>query len=407
MIMNRFFILLVILFPLDCLAQLTVKGRVLNKTDDKPVSNANVFLSNATIGSKTADDGTFILSNIKPGKYELVVSIVGFESYKKSITVENNDIELTDIALFPKTVALKEVSIKYHKDPNREKYYGWFKEEFLGTSQQAQDCKILNSDVLDLDYDEAGHKLTASSYDFLEIENDALGYKIKYLLNNFSFENKDEKKIYYEGPVLFEELKGSPAQERRWKKNREDVYENSPMHFLRAAASDRIKEEGFRVQEYSVYANPQRPSDSLINVRISYYKSLKNQGISERDSLSYWSKKLKLPKIVYKLQTSPLSKKDIVKSTDKPDQYILSRNNNWLYVAYNKNHHFHINDKISYLYNKNNTDNTLIKFTIPEAVFNSQGILFNPYSVTFYGVWGKNRVAEMLPIDYEPPKNTD
>jgi hypothetical protein len=401
----KFLVFFIVLLPLECFAQFNISGRILNQADSKPMANSNVFLSNATIGSKTAGTGTFTLHNIKPGKYELIVSIVGFETFNKSITVEDSNIELPDIMLLPKTIALKEVSIKYHKDPNREKYYGWFKDEFLGTSQQAQDCKILNPDVLDLDYDEAGNKLTASSYDFLEIENDALGYKIKYLLTNFSFENKDEKKIYYQGPVLFQELKGSPAQERRWQKNREEVYENSPMHFLRAALNDHLTEEGFRVQEYSAYANPQRPSDSLINARISYYKDLKNQGGSQRDSLSYWAKKSKLPKMVYKLQTSPLSKKDIVRSSDKPGQYVLSRNNNWLYVAYSKNHHFHINDQTSYLYNRNNTENTLIKFIAPEAFFNSSGIISNPYSVIFYGVWGRNRVAEMLPVDYEPLKN--
>ncbi|MDB5155128.1 MAG: hypothetical protein JWR54_3879, partial [Mucilaginibacter sp.] len=402
----KFLVFFIVLLPLECFAQFNISGRILNQADSKPIANSNVFLSNATIGSKTADNGTFTLHNIKPGKYELIVSIVGFEAFNKSITVENSNIELQNIMLLPKTIALKEVNIKYHKDPNREKYYGWFKDEFLGTSQQAQDCKILNPDVLDLDYDEASNKLTASSYDFLEIENNALGYKIKYLLTNFSFENKGEKKIYYQGPVLFQELKGSSAQERRWQKNREESYENSPMHFLRSAVNDRIKEEGFRVQEYSAYANPQRPSDSLINARISYYTNLKNQGSNQRDSLSYWGKKSKLPKIVYKLQPFPLSKKDIVRPTDKPGQYALSRNNNWLYVAYNKNHHFHINDQTSYLYNRSNTENTLVKFATPEAFFNSGGIISNPYSVIFYGVWGRNRVAEMLPVDYEPPKSS-
>ncbi|MDB5025304.1 MAG: hypothetical protein JWP78_3059 [Mucilaginibacter sp.] len=400
----KFLVLLIILLPPECFAQFNISGRILNQADSKPIANSNVFLSNATIGSKTADNGTFTLHQIKPGKYELVVSIVGYEPFNKFITVENNNIELPDVMLLPKTIALKEVNIKYRKDPNREKYYGWFKEEFLGISQQARDCKILNPDVLDLDYDEAGNKLTASSDDFLEIENDALGYQIKYLLTNFSFENKDEKKIYYQGPVLFQRLNGSAEQEKRWQKNREEVYENSPMHFLRSAVEDCIKEEGFRVQEYSAYANPQRPSDSLINTRLSYYTNLKNQGSSQRDSLSYWRRKLRLPKIVYKLQPSPLSKKDIVRPTDKPGQYALSRNNNWLYVAYNKNHHFHINDQTSYLYNRNNTENTLVKFNAPEAFFNISGIISNPYSVIFYGVWGRNRVANMLPLDYQPMK---
>src|SRR3569833_1150994 len=102
--------------PLATRAQLTIKGRILNQADTKPVANASVFLSNASVGNKTADNGTFLLGDVKPGKYDLVISIVGFDTYKQVVTVENSNIVLPDILIFPKTFALKAVTIKHKTD---------------------------------------------------------------------------------------------------------------------------------------------------------------------------------------------------------------------------------------------------------------------------------------------------
>jgi CarboxypepD_reg-like domain/TonB-dependent Receptor Plug Domain len=405
--MIRTFIFFIISLPFAALAQVTITGRVINQADTKPVVNASVFLSNATIGDRTATDGAFTLRNIKPGKYDLVVSIVGFETYNQTITVGNNNIVLPDIAIFPKTIALTEVTVKYRADPNREKYLYMFRDEFLGTSELAKACKILNPKVLDLSFDDAAKTLTASTVDFLEIENDALGYKIKYLVTDFSLENNgiNEKKIFYKGPVLFEEMKGTAGEERRWKKGRQEVYENSPMHFLRSALNNRLDEEGFRVQKVGSFDNPNRPPDSLINARIKFYKQAKITNTYLNDPLGDWIAKSKLPKKLQ--QTTTLHAKDFIKTTDQPDIYALVGDTSKLFVAYNKTHHFHIKSSVDYLYNRNNTENTLIKFNSPNAFFGSNGIIINPYSVVYYGVWGRNRVAELLPINYEPPQAAD
>ena len=40
-------------------AYFTISGTILNQADNKPVADASVFLSNTTMGTKTADDGSF------------------------------------------------------------------------------------------------------------------------------------------------------------------------------------------------------------------------------------------------------------------------------------------------------------------------------------------------------------
>jgi hypothetical protein len=179
------------------------------------------------------------------------------------------------------------------------------------------------------------------------------------------------------------------------------------MHFLRSALNDRIDEEGFRAQKLIRYANPERQSDSLIDTRIKYYKEIKSRSADQNDSLSYWFKKSKLPKTFQKLLSSPLDKKDLIKSTDQPGQYALNCDYEGLFVAYSKSHHFHIDDHVNYLYNPGNTENTLIKFNSHHVFFYGNGVITDPYSVMYYGVWGRNRVAERLPVDYEAPQDTD
>ncbi|MDB4904096.1 MAG: hypothetical protein JWQ63_3377 [Mucilaginibacter sp.] len=385
-------------------ASYEIKGRVLKGLDKEPMSNASVFLSNTTIGNKTAGDGAFTLREVKPGKYILVTSIVGFETYSQTITVSDANITLPDIEPFPATIVLDEVSIHPKTTANWERNYNWFKDEFLGRSEIAKECKILNPDVLDLDYDETKSSLTASSSDFLDIENEALGYKIKYLLTNFTLVNRLSANYYldYRGAVFFEEMIGTPAQEKHWQKRRYQVYEGSIMHFLRSAINNRIDEEGFRIQQFSIYSNPDRPSDSLINAKIKKFKLLNN---ARPDSLALWVKKSKLPKTFQTLMPFTLNEQDIIKTTKQPGQYSFGCENDGLYIAYSKTHHYHINYQLKYLDNSGNTENTLINFNAPCAFFNSSGVISNPNSLLFYGACAKKRVAELLPADYETPES--
>ena len=384
------------------LAQFTVTGRVINQADKKPIANVNVFLSNATIGAQTAADGTFTLTGIRPGSYQLVVSIVGFYTYQQAIKLNNDNIALPDIEIIAKTIGLKEVVIKPHKDPDRDKYFEIFRTEFLGSSELAADCTILNPSVLDFDHDEASGELKAASYDFLVIENKALGYRIKYLLTDFSRDKAGEK-VQFHGSVLFENMKGTPAQQRRWLKMRQDVYEGSEMHFLRSLLNDKLDADGFRILQYAIYKNPQRPPDSLINAKITLYEKLriKKEGKERwRDSLAVWKKKSELPRIFKDLMHFPLEREEVLKKTDEEGIYALGCDYDALYIDYNKNHNF----ENAYVQNINNRFNytTILDFSSLFVFFDTNGWIINPGGRSFSGAWARYRVAGMLPADYEP-----
>jgi len=364
--MRKSLLFLLLLIPIGSLAQVKITGKVINMTDTKPVPNASVFLNNAQVGNKTADDGTFTLSNVKPGKYDFIISIVGYETYTYSLQAGSTNIDLGTISIIPKTFQLNEVKIR--PDPNRERYYAIFRRQFLGSSENAAQCKILNSDVLDFDYDNVTRILKATSHDFMEIENKALGYRIRYKLTNFSF-NPNIQLLYYEGISTFEDLKGTEKQKRKWNRQRQQAYLGSSMHFYRAAIKDSLTSENFVVMRLIRKPNPS-------------YKGGPNN------------------KYLQSLVDKPLDRVDFFNLTDQEGLFAIGYAD-CLYVMYTKKAQDPSNNAFQ-AFNMPNNATTIISFDEPHAFFDNNGIIATPHAIIYEGDWGVNRVAEMLPVDYEP-----
>jgi len=399
-------LVLAIFLPFFAFSQVTISGTVQNMTDTKPVASASVFLSNTTAGAETAADGTFRFT-VKPGKYDLIVSVVGYETYVQPIIVGDKNIQLPPINLVSTTTLLKQVSIK----PNNAWYrlYQRFKKEFLGTGAYAQQCKILNPDSLDLNFDASAGQLTASSRGFLIIENKALGYRIKYQLIRF-VKNYGTKELVYKGYPLFEEMKGNGEEEQNWKKNRLDCYTGSPMHFLRAVIADKVAAEGFEVHKVYTRLNPPAlfgaSNDGLVKVdtfskykmrfvdsvldRLYYFDETENKGIYVLDCpyslYIMYKKRLDYDKdrsSVYTQFNMPNYESTIATFMQEPDSAGIPKDT--IMVAYPHLWKF---------------KRVLKK---PYAFFDDNGVLTDPLSLSYSGYWAYLREADALPFDYEPP----
>lgn len=351
------------LSPLVVLGQYHISGRVVDLTDKKPLGNASVFLNNATAGTKTNDDGTYTVTQVRGGQYDLIISIVGYATYRQTIMVNNNLI-LPDIELVPQAIALREVQI--HPDPEWAKHYDMFRREFIGTTENGRKCKILNPKVLDFHYDKVARELTATSSDFVEIENKALGYKVKYLLTNFSM-NYVTGVFYFEGPAFFEELEGRESAKKKWRQNRLKAYQGSSRHFLRSVIANQVAEEGFKVERLIRKPNP----DYNGNLGTKYISTLVN---------------------------TPLAPREYAMRTQIKDQYAMAFND-CLYIVYNKKP-----DKGGTEFSPQYTV-SIVTFEEPYAYFDNNGTIINPLSTINEGAWANNRMAEVLPVDYEPPQN--
>lgn len=381
-------LLFILLIPVSLFGQNTIKGKVLNSADNAPIAGASAFLSNSSVGSSTQTDGSYMLSDVKNGQYDMVVSCVGFETYHHRVAIYNGDIVLPDISLVPRMNVLNEVKIVSSKNSaNQKKYLSMFLEAFFGTTKNAAECKLLNPELLDFDFDPENDRLSATSSNFLIIENKALGYRIKYLLASFSID-PGQHIISYSGSFVFEQLNGSGSQKRKWKQKRVKAYLGSEMHFLRSCIADQVDEEYFTVRKLVRTAADSLASDSVIYANIKKYSAPS----ASASQLNYWIHQSQRIKYDQKLYEEHLDSHDFIRVTNIKGVYGIGYPYCLVINYCNRR-------------SKSLVDNTIITFTQPFAYFDSNGIIINPLSNKVEGYWGTLRIADLLPVDYDMTKN--
>lgn len=384
--MRKSFFVFLFLLPALVHAQYKITGRVLDSAGKKPVPGATVFLADALVVAATNTDGRFVLDNVRNGQYSLVVSAVGFGKYKKTVTV-HDDVLLGDIMITVKAVRLNEVRIVRNKTFNR-KYYKMFAGKFLGSTQNTKSCSILNPKVLNINYNDDKEVLTAGSDDFLEIQNKALGYKLKYLLENF-ISDEQTQSLYYDGVAAFEQMDGSTSRQKKWEENRLKAYQGSMMHFLRSLVANRMTEEGFTVYKLLRQTISDPGADSLARERIKQYKLLIAQGLPEQQMLAYWRQVSHQSTTLHKLIEKPLKISDILKKTDQQGIFALTYPFA-LYIICNKDNVYR---------------ESVITFKADCTLFDLNGSILNPESVFIEGSWSNTLIADSLPVDYQLPQN--
>src|SRR4051812_35613958 len=82
--MKQFIWLALIFLPFSSHAQKIIRGIVMDEKN-KPIPSASVFLSNTFSGTKADGSGNFQIA-IPIGKYDLVVSSVGFTTFSTSVS---------------------------------------------------------------------------------------------------------------------------------------------------------------------------------------------------------------------------------------------------------------------------------------------------------------------------------
>lgn len=392
--MRIWFTLVVFCFPLMLFAQGTISGKVVRIDSKGPLSKASVFLGNSSYGTSTNDDGTFTLNNVKPGQYELIVSMVGFEEKTQTVLVSKDPVKLT-IEMFPQITELHEVIVtdNAHWKANFE----MFKPLFLGTQPDAKKCTILNPHDVSLIYKKSKKTLEAFSTEFIVIQNKAIGYNVKMLLKQFKYDEVNNV-ISWQGKLLFEPLKGSPSQEAAWEKRRQEIYYGSAMHFFRALRLGALKEEGFKVMILIRRPDPERPPQELIIQKLDRFKNT-----LYRDSISYWAGMYNRSRFLSRLAKDDIKEDDIISKTQEPGIYGLVFPE-CLYVMYIKKLEEADFKDIYRPLDMPNYETSVITLNGKDkyALFDMNGTVVSAPSPLFEGTWSKDKMAEMLPVDYLP-----
>ena len=190
------------------------------------------------------DQGLYMLSVPRDGKYELIASCLGYKTKSQVISADSIPQKI-NIKLDNQDIALSEVIIKA-KDVNRPQNYKLFIKNFIGTTPNARLCTIENPKdvIIYLDYKDS--ILNAFSVKPLIITNKALGYTVNYELIEFHFNLKTQH-LRFSGNHYFHELDGNWIKKGKWQRNRSTAYYGSRMHFLRAIYNKSMKQENFEI----------------------------------------------------------------------------------------------------------------------------------------------------------------
>ncbi len=230
--------------------QFTVGGKVTDKATGQPLVAASVFAQNTTSGTVTDAEGNFKL-RLPAGGYELAVTFTGYETV--TYRVSSSDAAGSDnivISLGQKDKTMEAVAVVGSNEVKDgwEKYGNFFLENFIGKSVFSSTCTLKNPEVLKFYFSKRKNRLKVLSSEPLLIENKALGYKIKYALDSFTYEYGTDVNTYT-GYPLFEEMEAADSMQlRSWKQNRLTAYQGSMLHFMRAVYNKKLKEEGYEIQ---------------------------------------------------------------------------------------------------------------------------------------------------------------
>lgn len=323
-----------------CYAQTDLGGKVLAADNKLPVASANVYISNSSVGTITDEKGQFIIRNFPAGRYDLVISCIGYET--QVVTLSSAQLPpLLTIFLKPKVNELQEVIVEPYEKNGWERWGSFFMENFIGTSAFSRDCKLLNKEVIKFRFSKKNNTLKAIANDRLVIENRALGYVLKYDLTRFEYDF-GTRIFLYQGYPLFEEIETKrKGLQKRWAENREDAYYGSVMHFMRSLFRNKLVEQNFEVRRLI-----KLPDAEKKRVRALYRAQAVNAAINgtlmvdgqlpglRRDSAAYYHKVMNEPESMNVLINTILPGDSIAYALDSAT--VGLEFNDYLQVVYTK-----------------------------------------------------------------------
>jgi len=252
----------------DLQSQSSIEGIVIDVKTKEPLPGATVYLANTTHGTSAVSTGSFLLDQIEPGKYDLIVSMVGYKPFSRPLLVDQQVIKDLTVSLEEEVKQLDAIEITAKKNTNRADL-GEFRKFFLGQTPNSYQCDIIN--LPDIFVYKDGPKLYATSRKPIVVENKALGYRIIYTLKEFLVDYHNNI-IRMAGVPRFENLAPKNEKEqKKWIKERDRTYYGSMQHFIRSLKKRELKKNHFSIWDsHSVEANEETLFKNSGNSEILY-----------------------------------------------------------------------------------------------------------------------------------------
>lgn len=400
-----FFIVFFFVYSVN--AQQSIKGKVINIETNQPIAGASVFINNTFKGTVTSSTGEFLLTEIPGGTHELIVSFVGFETFVKAFVQNDLPMELI-VKMNLKVKELEGVTVAPFEKDGWAKWGRVFMENFIGTTVNSENCKIINYKTIRFRFSKKENILSAVAGEPLIIQNKALGYRIQYQMEGFEVNYTDNIISYY-GYPLFEEMKGA---KRKWVQARKKAYLGSVNHFIRSVYNNKLQNEGFEVRRLKKVTNYEKERVKTI------YKVVKKNVLDKNgkltiimdyndeqfpaDSVNYYQTVLS-QKNYFDVFSNHFITADSVTAFDSAgNKYLMFPD--YLYVTY-KNE----TEEQRYLQHINETNRkafyqrSSIMLTGSGCVsIEKNGSYYSPQDLLNNGYWGwSEKMSNLLPLDYE------
>lgn len=98
----------------------TIKGFVYEKESGEPVIFTNVYLKKTSIGATTDVNGYFVINQVPPGNYILMVTYLGFDSIALPITIKAGEIQNKKLFLIKSAFNLDVVNISAEREEAKQ-----------------------------------------------------------------------------------------------------------------------------------------------------------------------------------------------------------------------------------------------------------------------------------------------
>ncbi len=349
----------------EYLNQSTIYGKVTDKADGTPIIGANVYIANSKLGAQTDNDGQYTIFKIPFGRHKLIVSYVGYNKEILEIDITKDSYEF-DFELEQNENIQSEVLLEGKALKDWKKRYKKFEKEFLGKTKNAKKSRILNPYVVD--FEEKKGMLSTYTDKIIEVENRAMGYLLYISLDKFYMWRKDVELKY---SVYFKDLDPENDKEKlEWDKNRLEAYNGSQRHFFKSLYDENYLLKDFRIE------------------------------VARNKSSGVWGKNPEFRKEVgapYAIRTGEgiFLYEDF--TPEKAFETTGTLSNFEKYLADDR----HL--KIIYT-GEGRGQESILWLKKDRIVYYPNGTLRDGTLIDIEGHWTKERIADILPIDYFPEK---
>ncbi len=322
---------------------------------------AHVFIAASMIGTTTDSTGRFDLRGIPLGAHRLYVSMLGYEPAVLDTLIQSATTDTLAFELKPAVLSAGEVTVTAERDEDWYKRLQTFKRLFIGTSRRADECTLLNPEVLAFETKWWG-RFEAFARAPLRIENRALGYRIRYHLDAFSASGST---VRWDGEPFFEPLTPTDSAEAAaWVAHRQAAYSGSMRHFLRALRSDRLREAGF-----TVYHHPNEAFRSASSrFRIRARRLIEPTAEDSVSTLNFFGRL------------------EVIYRHEQEDSRFLR----WAGLYHRR---------------ASGLQTSHLKLNEHPVTVDASGEIVEPYGATVYGYFAFERLADAVPRGYAPPSS--